>query len=178
MPDSHSTILALTFLLVTTHLHAYRCEAQTEERRRAGDVGLLLSAGVSNGARIGVTSFVLDQFSAEASFGLVRIKLLEAGDAVKHTAGYSASLAASWYTHRDAPVSPLVFAQGTWVTADGARIDQQRWIACVGIGTEYSPLPSLGVFMRFGPALQTIRTRGSSESEIGLQFDAGVNLFF
>jgi hypothetical protein len=168
----------LTLLILSSLLLAEYSGAQPVERRRMGDLGLLLSAGVLNGARVGVTSFVADRLSAEASIGLVRIKLLEAGDEVKHTAGYSASFAASWYTHRDDPVSPLLFIQGSWVNADGARIDQQRWIACAGIGTEYSPLPALAVFMRFGPAMQTIRTRGNSESEFTMQFDAGVNLFF
>jgi hypothetical protein len=178
MPRPYSPAFALTLLILASLLLAEHAAAQPVERRRSGDHGLLLSAGVSNGARIGVTSFIADRLSAEASIGLVRIKLLEAGDEVRHTAGYSASLAASWYTHRDDPVSPLVFIQGSWVNADGARIDQQRWIACAGIGTEYSPLPALAVFMRFGPALQTIRTRGNSESELTLQFDAGLNLFF
>lgn len=170
-----SVPLLICLLLVS---EAPASVGQSVERRRSGDVGGLISAGVINGARLGVTAFVADRLSVEGALGLLRIKLLEAGEEVRHIAGYSVSAGASWYTHGDDPVSPLAFLQTTYVIADGANIDQRRFIVAAGIGTEYAPLKALAVFMRFGPALQTIWTRGAESSEVTLQFDAGLNIFF
>lgn len=166
----------LLLLLQLTLVGTSPVSAQEMTRRQAGDLAMQISAGVVNGARAGVANFVLDRLALEASIGILRVQLIEAGGAKTYTSGYSATLGFTWYTHRDDMVSPLISVQGCYVRADAARLDQQRMAAILALGTEYAPIPSLSVHFRFGPAFQTIWARGGLTTETTAQFDAGISV--
>jgi len=167
-----SFLFLLTFILFA---HS-QLTAQEVERRRSGDLAVGISAGVVNGARAGVTGFVYDRLSLDAALGVLSVQLIEEGGSKAHTSGYSATIGGTWFTLRDDIVSPFISLQGCYVYADAARIDQQRMIAILAVGTEYAPSALFSIYLRFGPAYQMIWTRGSRTTETTTQFDAGIGI--
>jgi hypothetical protein len=189
------TILLLAFLFAITAINATMSTAQTAQLMRntraedagsgdgvtngmRGGVGALLAAGVLNGFRVGAVAFARPDLSGELSLGWLSVQLIEEGERKTRTDGYTLTAAANWYSHPDAPVSPLLNFTATYIVADGARLQQWRAVLMATVGSDYTPTPRSSLFFRFGPAWQLLTTRGEASSEWSVQFDAGITYNF
>lgn len=158
-------------------LHAVADDVASRDavaERHRGGVSALLAAGVLNGFRVGGVAFARPDVSGELSLGWLSVQLIEEGERKTRTDGYTLTAAANWYSHPDAPVSPLLNLTATYIVADGARLQQWRAVLMATVGSDYTPTPRSSLFFRFGPAWQMLTTRGEASSEWSVQFDAGI----
>ena len=145
-----------------------------------GNIGPHLAVGSVNGVRLGLRYFLLRTLGLEASGGYVQITLIRENERKEYADGYSATFGGSWYTHPDAPISPMISLLGVYV-ASGTLPDgfaQTRIALVPSLGSEYHFHEGFSLFFRFGPAFQFTTENNRTQFGTTTQFDGGVSLLF